>query len=43
VRITRSPARTASITWLVRLRRSRTPISMCDSVAHCFSCGRSVG
>src|SRR5690349_21191980 len=33
VRVTRSPACTASITRLVSLRRSRTPISMCDSVA----------
>jgi hypothetical protein len=33
VRTTRSPARTASTTWLVRLRKSRTPISVCDSVA----------
>src|SRR5215212_8827935 len=30
VRITRSPALTASITRAVRLRSSRTPISMCD-------------
>jgi hypothetical protein len=34
VSVTRSPARTASITRLVWLRKSRTPISMCDTVAH---------
>src|SRR6476646_1917352 len=33
VSVTRSPALTASITLEVRLRRSRTPISMCDIVA----------
>lgn len=32
-RPTRSPARTASMAWLVRSRRSRTPIPMCDNVA----------
>src|SRR5579862_7866293 len=33
VRVTRSPACTASMTRAVWLRRSRTPISMCDTVA----------
>jgi hypothetical protein len=34
VKVTRSPALTASITRAVSLRRSLTPTSMCDRVAH---------